>query len=155
MSETDIIIRDGNLNDAAKVREIAFSTLKSYGVEAEPDGLDFELGHFGESYSGSIAQLVACKQSNIIGSVILRRQSPNDGKMTGFYVDPDYRGQQTGHLLLTEAIRRAKATGLDGIYLDTLDEMESAIWLYKKFGWKWVKDLPDISGTLRNYYLKF
>lgn len=119
----------------------------------DPNGLDFELGHFGENYTGAVAQLVACKGMSLIGSLILRRQSPNDGKMIGFYVDSRHRGLGVGHLLLSEGIHRAENAGLDGIYLDTWDKMETAVELYRKFGWKQIKDPPKSSGAQRRFYL--
>jgi ribosomal protein S18 acetylase RimI-like enzyme len=150
----DIKIRDGFLLDGEAVRRIAFSIMKSYGMDPDPDGLDIELGHFGENYIGAVAQLVACKGSKIVGSIILKYQSPNDGKITGFYIDSKYRGLRAGHLLLSEAINRAKIARLDGIYLDTWDKMETAIWIYKKFGWKQIEDPPKSSGAQRRYYLR-
>ncbi len=154
MERNDIKIRDGVLLDAEAVRSIAFSIMKSFGMDPDPGGLDIELGHFGENYMGAVAQLVACKGSRVIGSLILKQQSTNDGKITGFYIDSKYRGLRAGHLLLSEAIKRAKIAMLDGIYLDTWDKMETAVWLYKKFGWKQIEDPPKSSGAQRRYYLR-
>ena len=154
MEKNDIEIRDGLLSDAGAVRSMAFSIMKSFGMDPDPNGLDFELGHFGENYPGIVAQLVACKGIRLIGSLILRRQLPNDGKMTGFYVDSSHRGLGAGHLLLSEAINRAKSAGLDGMYLDTWDKMETAVELYKKFGWKQIEDPLKSSGAQRRYYLR-
>lgn len=152
--ERNTIIRDGTAADAECVRSIAFPVLQSFGIKPEPNGLDFELGHFGESYSGCIAQLVAVKGSRIVGSIVLRYFIKNDGKITGFYIDPNYQGQSIGQLLLKEAINRAKKAKLDGIVLETLDKMEVAVNLYKKFGWKEIEPPPKSSGADKKYYLK-
>jgi len=155
MEVLKIKIREGKLEDAEYVRSIAFPIMKSYGMIPDPNGLDFELGHFGEGYPGLIAQLVACKESRIIGSLILKQQHQNSGKLTGFYVDSNYRGQRVGISLLSEAIKRAKTANLKGIYLDTWDKMEVAVSLYKRLGWKQVDDPPKESGAQRRYYLGF
>ena len=75
-------------------------------------------------------------------------------KITGFYIDSKYRGQRAGHLLLSEAVNRAKLSALGGVYLDTLDKMEVAVTLYKKFGWKKIEDPPPNSGAQRRYFLR-
>jgi ribosomal protein S18 acetylase RimI-like enzyme len=123
-------------------------------MDPDPSGLDIELGQFGENYMGAVVQLVACKGSKVVGSINLKHHSPNDGKITGFYIDSKYRGLRAGHMLLSETINRAKIAKLDGIYLDTWDKMETAVWLYKKFGWKQIEDRPKSSGAQRRYYLR-
>jgi hypothetical protein len=52
---------------------MAFSIMKSFGMDPDPNGLDFELGHFGENYTSVVAQLVACNEISLIGALILRR----------------------------------------------------------------------------------
>ncbi len=153
MDHPQIIIREGILSDAESVRSIAFPIMGFFGMKPDPNGLDFELGHFGEIYSGAIAQLVAILYSRIIGSIILRHQPPNSGKITGFYVDSKFQGQKAGQLLLSEVINRAQMHDLDGIYLDTWDKMETAVGIYKKFGWKQIEDPPPNSGANMRYYL--
>jgi len=92
--------------------------MESFGIVPDLNGLDYEFGHFGENYIGVVVQLVASLGSKIIGSIILKRHLQNDGKITGFYIDPKYRGQRAGHLLLSEAVNRAKLSALGGVYLD-------------------------------------
>ena len=154
MESNTVIIRDGNISDAEAVKLIAYPIMESFGIEPDPNDLDYELGHFGENYIGIIAQLVAILGSKIVGSIILKRHLQNDGKITGFYVDPKYRGQRAGHLLLSETVNRAKLYSLGGVYLDTLDKMEVAVTLYKKFGWKQIEDPPPNSGAQRRYFLR-
>lgn len=153
IEHSTILIREGILSDAELVKSIAFPIMKSFGIKPDPKGLDFELGHFGEIYSSAIAQLVAVVESRIIGSIILRHNQQNSGKITGFYVDSKFQGQKAGHLLLSEVISRAQMINLDGIFLDTWDKMESAVQIYKKFGWKQIEDPPPNSGANRRYYL--
>ena len=149
----EVIIRDGYITDAETVKTIAFSSMDSFGIESDPDGLDFEIGHFGEDYPGSIFQIVACKDNIVIGSLILKEKYQNSAKLTGFYTNTKYRGFGIGKQLLQEALNRAKNKALAGIYLDTWHEMKAAIYLYEKFGWIRIKDPPIGSGAQRSYYL--
>lgn len=153
MKNHDIIIRDGRRSDAEIVQSIAYDIMRSYGIEPDPEGLDYEIGHFGESYPGVISQLVACSRQRVIGSLILRAQPNNRSKLTGFYVDPDFRQMGAGRMLLLEAITRARTNRLEGITLDTLDSMRSAVNLYTSLGWRRIDDPPPCSGAERRYYL--
>ncbi len=153
MKRTEIIIREGTLLDAKPVKLLAFSIMKSLGIKPETNGIYFEIGQLGEDYSGSIDQLVACKEDIIIGSVILREKMQNIGKLSGFYVNSEYRGLGVGKLLLKEVINRAKGVDLDGIYLETLDKLKIAIHIYKKLGWEQVTESSINSEAERIYYL--
>lgn len=148
-----IIVRDGALNDAKYVQSIASPIMRSYGLEPDFIKLDFELGHFGESYLGSIAQLVACLNGVVIGSVILKAFERNSIKLTGFYISKDHQGNGAGRKLLATAIERAKLTKHDAIYLETWDKMEAATSLYTKLGWKMIADPHPDSGAERAYCL--
>ena len=150
----DLIIRDGKLCDAVEIRAIASPLMKSFGLEPDFADLDYELGHFGENYKGLIAQLVACFNGAVIGSIVLKVYKDNVAKITGFYISPDFQGKGVGKNLLSVAIQRAKLSGQDGIYLETWDKMESATSLYKKLGWKKTTDPHIDSGAERSYYLE-
>lgn len=150
---SNITIRDGVVDDAVEVQTIASPIMKSFGLEPDFTKLDYELGQFGNSYEGLIAQLVACERDVVIGSVILKFHDQNVAKMTGFYISPNQQGKGVGKKLLNIAIKRAQLSGLDGIYLETWDKMEAATNLYKKMGWKLTDDPHPDSGAERAYFL--
>lgn len=148
-----LLIRDGSEADAEAVQAIAGPIMESYGLVPDFEHLDYELGHFGQGYEGAIAQLVACSGERVIGSAILKWRTQRVAKLTGFYVCGQYRGRGAGQRLLAEVIRRARDCGCDAIYLETWDKMEAATALYKRLGWKKVKDLEPGSGAERGYLL--
>jgi len=150
---SNIAIRDGKQTDAKAIQDIASPIMKSYGLEPDFDDLDYELGHFGEDYHGSIAQLVACHNDVVIGSVILKVYQENTVKLTGFYISENQQGKGVGKQLLNSAIQRAKVIGSESIYLETWDKMEAATSLYRKLGWEKTIDPHPSSGAERAYIL--
>ena len=62
-----------------------------------------------------------------------------------FLIDPLYRGIGLGKKLLTSALEFAKERGYKSIYLDTSNDLEKAMGLYKKFGFKKVSEKPNNS----------
>ena len=149
-----LIIRNGTVEDGDRVREIAFDTFPDFGMVPDPEGIDSELGSFGETSPELIAQLVAEVGSVVIGSVILSRSNETRGKLTGFYVDPSYRGHGAGRALLVELFEKAKKAKLREIYLETWGKMEAAIHLYESLGWIREEDPAPESGASRSYLLK-
>jgi GNAT superfamily N-acetyltransferase len=148
-------VRKGKQSDAAQAQKLSYSTMQLFGLVPDPNGIDIELGHFGEQFDEFLLQLVACESDKIIGCISLLRFDACEGKLSGFYVDPTYQGRGIGQRLLKSTLDHAKSIGLTGIYLETWDKMEAAANLYKKFGWKRVNDPPRDSGAQRAYYLRF
>lgn len=148
-------VRKGNQSDAAQVQKLTYSAMHLFGLVPDPNGIDIELGHFGEQLDEFLLQLVACDGDKIIGCISLMRFDSFKGKLTGFYVDPACQGRGIGKMLLKSTIDQAKSIGLTGIYLETWDKMETAVHIYQKFGWKRVNDPPRDSGAQRAYYLPF
>ena len=147
-------VRKGKQSDAAQAQKLSYSTMQLFGLVPDPNGIDIELGRFGEQLDEFLLQLVACEDDKIIGCISLLRFDSCEGKLSGFYVDPTHRGRGIGERLLKNTIDHAKSIGLTGIYLETWDKMEAAANLYKKFGWKRVNDPPRDSGAQRAYYLR-
>ena len=54
--------------------------------------------------------------------------------MKRLYVRPEFRGRQIGDNLVRRIIADAKETGYSHMLLDTLPFLESALRMYKRFG---------------------
>lgn len=68
------------------------------------------------------------------GCAGLRKLDSETGELKRLYVRPAFRGQQIGSLLLARIIADAKEIGYARLMLDTLPFLESAVRLYKKYG---------------------
>ena len=147
-------IRVATESDAPSVQSMAYSAMYTYGLVPDPDGVDFALGHFGESFDGLLIQLVAYLNDDIVGCITLSRKNFYTGKISGFYVEYALRGQGIGAALIEAIIQHAQSIGLSGIYLETWGKMEAAVALYRKYGWRHTEDLPQDSGAERAFFLQ-
>ena len=60
-----------------------------------------------------------------------------------FLTDPHYRGIGLGKKLLQEAIQFAKDAGYQNIFLDTTNDLDTAISIYQKVGFSKCKEKPN------------
>lgn len=80
---------------------------------------------------------ILCAQAadgTIIGCAAYRRHSRDPCEMKRPYVKPEYRELHAGRRLMEELLRLAKGDGYRDMVLDTIRPLESAIHLYKKYG---------------------
>ena len=70
----------------------------------------------------------------IVGTCALRKTGPNSAELTKMGVRASARGLKAGEYLLAATIERAKAMGIDDLYLLTNSACKAAIHLYEKLG---------------------
>lgn len=78
-----------------------------------------------------------CAQTDdgdVIGCVAYHKHNDVRCEVKRLYVKPEYRKNKTGAKLVEEIIRLAANDGYKEMVLDTIKPLESAIYLYKKFG---------------------
>lgn len=146
-------VRRATPEDGAAVRKFVFATLRSYGIEPDPEGLDADVMSFGTHGDGPIDEFVAEVDGRTVGSVAL---SPNDvetGHLSKFFVDHDHRGRGLGRQLLAEAVDQARRRGYQRISLETRTAFQEAVHLYEATGWQRGPDLPAGCGPDRTYVL--
>jgi ribosomal protein S18 acetylase RimI-like enzyme len=119
------------------VREIFMEYAGSLSVDLCFQGFDLELQELpGEYAPPRGALLLAFVNHQVAGCCALRpldsADTPNASEMKRLYVRPAFRGLGLGRLL-AEAARRH---GYSSIFLDTLDEMETARALYEDLGFE-------------------
>ena len=145
-------IRFATAADREVAMRIAGDGMIAYGIEPDFAGLDCDLGALG-SNPKAFAELVATMDGVITGVAILTCMADNAGKLTGFYVDPKWRGEGVGSALLARATEAGRAAGLSRLHLETWHFMKAAIHLYERFNWTRGADPPPGSGADRTYDL--
>ena len=70
------------------------------------------------------------------GCIALRKLSDGKGEVKRLYVRPEYRGKGIATALVERIIEDARNIGYKELCLDTLPELESAVRLYKSFGFE-------------------
>lgn len=105
---------------------------------------DRELDHLEEKYGPPDGRLyLAYCDGALAGCVGLRRLDGQSCEMKRLYVRPAFRGKRLGALLVERIIADAREIGYRCMLLDTLPFLESAIRMYKKFGFHEVDSYND------------
>lgn len=96
---------------------------------------DEELKHLEQKYGLRYGRLylVYCDDA-LAGCIGLRKIDEENCEMKRLYVRPQFRGQHIGNILVQKIIEDAREIGYSHMLLDTLPFLESAIHIYKTFG---------------------
>jgi DNA-binding MarR family transcriptional regulator/ribosomal protein S18 acetylase RimI-like enzyme len=86
---------------------------------------------------------IAEKDGAIVGSIVLAKSTKEIAKLRLLLVEPSARGLGIGNRLVAECVRFAKQAGYKRITLYTHKNLHSAIHLYKKAGFKLIKEIPE------------
>ena len=81
--------------------------------------------------------------SEIAGTISLRKIREDAGEIKRMYVKPKFRGKKLGNLMVEKVISISKENGFSKLFLDTSSFMSSAVYLYKKYGFKEIDSYPE------------
>ena len=81
--------------------------------------------------------------SEIAGTISLRKIRENAGEIKRMYVKPKFRGKKLGNLMVEKVISISEENGFSKLFLDTSLFMSSAVSLYKKYGFKEIDSYPE------------
>lgn len=149
-----LVVRSAGEADNLQIRKLVRTSLADFNLMVEFDGLDAAIGSAGLSTSKNLIELVAELDQQVCGCIALEAfetVNAQEAKVFGFHVDDHYRGKGIGRSLLTALMSEAKQRGLKTLYLDTWDNMHSAIRLYESLGWMPAPDPAPESGANRSY----
>lgn len=135
------------------MRRFVFDTLRSYGIEPDPEGLDADVVAFGTAGDGPALELVAEVAGTAVGSVVISARGNGEAWLSKFFVDAAYRGRGIGRALLARAVAEARSRGYGRLNLETRSIYREAVHLYEATGWVRGPDLPPEYGPDRTYSL--
>lgn len=96
---------------------------------------DEELKHLEGKYGLPYGRLyLAYYDDELAGCIGLRKIDGQNCEMKRLYVRPKFRGKRIGNQLIQRIIEDARQIGYSCILLDTLPFLESAIHLYREYG---------------------
>jgi len=130
------VFRRAQPRDRDAVVALVFDTLRSFGIDPEPHGLDADVMRFGDAADPRAAEFVAVLGEYIVGSVALHDRGDGTGHISKFFVAARVRGQGVGRKLLGLAVHDARERGLRELDLETRSQFEAAIHIYESTGWK-------------------
>ncbi|MEO6721351.1 MAG: GNAT family N-acetyltransferase [Ferruginibacter sp.] len=119
--------------EAAKQLFTEYAT--SINIDLDFQQFDKELQTLMTMYGPPSGGIILAKQDeHFIGCVGIRKINETVGEMKRMYLKPEHQNKGLGKILLGKAFDLARACNYNKIRLDTLNEMVSAIALYKKAG---------------------
>ncbi|MEP6674838.1 MAG: GNAT family N-acetyltransferase [Ferruginibacter sp.] len=104
-------------------------------IDLQFQHFDEELSELQEMYSFPEGGIILCRfEDEYIGCVAIRKIDAETGELKRMYVKPTHQNKSIGKALLQEAIELARKCRYSKLRLDTLNYMQPAIRLYKKYG---------------------
>ncbi|SRR5438874_5513600 len=132
----------------------------SLPIDLAPQGFSKELESLPGIYSPPRGELLLAKRGDhVLGCIGLRPlKPPRIAEIKRMYVRPQARGQGVGKALVAAILKTAEQRGYEELKLDTLAHLETAIALYKSFGFAPIPrygnhpypDLVCLGKTLRS-----
>lgn len=108
------------------------SSFKKY---LEIQNYDEELRHLEVKYGLPYGRLyLAYCGGKLAGCIGLRKIDDENCEMKRLYVRPQFRGQQVGRQLVEKILGDAREIGYSHMLLDTLPFLQSAVKMYKAYG---------------------
>jgi GNAT superfamily N-acetyltransferase len=127
VDEERIVFRRANSDDAERAMEIVFPTLRSYGIEPDPERLDSDFVTFGNNASRNVQDFVVEVDGRVQGVMAISIEDPKQPKITGLYVATEARRKGLGRSLLRHAIYHARASGARSTRAFQVDEQLSTV----------------------------
>lgn len=107
-------------------------TFKKY---LEIQNYEEELRYLDRKYGLPDGRLyLAYCNNKLAGCIGLKKIDDANCEMKRLYVRPQFRGKHIGNTLIEQVIDDAKEIGYRHMLLDTLPFLQSAIYMYKKYG---------------------
>lgn len=105
---------------------------------------DEELKHLESKYGLPYGRLyLAYYDDELAGCIGLKKIDEQNCEMKRLYVRPEFRGKRIGNQLVQRIIEDARQIGYSGMLLDTLPFLESAIHLYREYGFYEIDSYND------------
>ena len=131
----EVKIIDGTKH-LSEVKQLIIEYTKFLNRDLDFQGIDDELKDLGEKYLPPEGRLLCAQidSGEIIGCVAYHKHNSERCELKRLFVREGYRNFHAGKKLVEEILNCAKSDGYKEIVLDTIKPLESAINLYKKFG---------------------
>lgn len=149
----DVVIRPIEAADNAEIARIIRSALAEFGanhpgtVYTDPttDDLHRLFQEPGSAYRIASAQGRMLGGGGIFPSAGL---PSNTCELVKMYLRPEARAIGLGRRMITDCIDMARASGFRHVYIETMPELEQAVRVYRRFGFR---DLPGPLGSTGHF----
>lgn len=108
---------------------------RAFQTYLELQNYEDELAHLKQKYGRPDGRLYLAEQDGVLaGCIALRRLNETRCEMKRLYVRPAFRGLGIARTLVERLLQDARETGYQAMLLDTLPFLDSAIRLYRTYG---------------------
>lgn len=122
-------------NHLDEVKRLVIEYTEFLGRDLSFQKLDDELDDLSAKYAPPEGRLLCAQvDGEIVGCVAYHKHNDNRCEMKRLFVREGYRAHHAGSKLVEAIINSARADGFAEMVLDTIKPLQSAIRLYKKFG---------------------
>ncbi len=131
------IIRDYTEEDKDRVFQILKDSLQQYGLSTDTASIDSDILAINTFYiaPGGAFKILELKDLSI-GTYGLYKLDDKTCELRKMYLDPAYKGNGYGRILLEDAVKTAKNLGFSKITLETNSCLFEAVRMYRKYGFK-------------------
>jgi len=146
-----IEIRTIQLNDNATLATIIRSTLKEFGAN-HPGTVYYDdaTDHLFELFQQPLSVYFIALVDGILvggGGIYPTEGLPKDTcELVKMYLSTTARGKGIGKMIIDKCLKKASENGFKDVYLETMPELEQAINVYEKFGFKYLTAPMGNSG---------
>ena len=118
-----------------EARKLTYAYQQFIGIDLEFQGFSTEMRTLPQMYGPPKGVMFLVEKKEVfIGCAGLRDFGDNIAEMKRMYVLPEHQGKGIGKTLTKHLIGSARKLGYNAIRLDSLPWMETAISMYRKFG---------------------
>lgn len=124
--------------DGDAIRQVLFTVLREYGLEADHVGVDADLDDVTGNYParGGRFDVLTDDDGRIVGTVGLFALDAGVCELRKMYLLRQYRGQGWGRRMLEHVLREARLRGFRRMVLETSSKLVEAISLYERYGFR-------------------
>lgn len=124
--------------------EMLIENDESFKKYLDIQNYDEEINHLEMKYGVPYGRLylIYCDEK-LAGCIGLRKIDDQNCEMKRLYIRSEFRGKKLGNILVKKIIEDAKEIGYSHMLLDTLPFLQSAIHIYKRFGFYEIESYND------------
>jgi GNAT superfamily N-acetyltransferase len=132
-----VVIKSASAEDLDTLRALWLEYWQSLGFSPGFQNFAAEMKDLPGKYAEPRGRLlIASVETRTAGAAAFRALRADACEAKRLYVRPQYRGFGLGSALLNRLIEEARNAGYDKMYADTLTSMDSAMRLYRAFGFR-------------------
>ncbi len=138
----DTRIRRAHNSDTEIIQHIVYACLDEFGLQADHYGTDADLDDIDAHYNKAGGYFCVVEHDGrVIACGGLLRHSEHRLELRKMYMRASYRGKGIGKALLEHLIAEARTLAAREIVLETAQVLQSALALYKAYGFVEARDV--------------